>query len=95
MDEWSYENRAELMEVFHDELDLDRLEMAWDLLDENRHDNKGLFRLWVHENTDDRGIGFGPVTEDGIWTLWYDFLSDYGTRHADEIIEKYGKKAEE
>lgn len=94
VDEWAYEERDDMMCRLSTEIELGYIDRVWTLMDEHDEDWHDEYREWTEANTGDNGIGYQrPIgrCEYGKGCLWYEFLTDYGTRHVNEILERYGE----
>ncbi len=89
VEEILYDRRDELMGIYAEEIGLDRIERAWDLMNVHEEDFAEAYSKWVRDNTGGKGIGYPKPVGDGAYALWDDFVTDYGTRHKDEILTKY------
>lgn len=90
VDEWAYDERDDMICRFSTDPRIEVCMKAWDIMDGHEEDYTNRYRAWVEANTGDDGIGYQkPIgrCEYGRGCLWYEFLTDYGTRHANDIVE--------
>lgn len=88
VNDWAYEERDDMMCRLSTEIELGYIDRAWELMDEHEEDWSEEFDGWKEANVYPHGIGY--PNEDGR-SLWYEFLTDYGTRHVSEILGRYGE----
>lgn len=86
VEDCAYENRADMMDMFGTELGLDRYDRVWSLMDEHVGDFTEEYGRWLEDNTGCNGIGYRKPS---IGMLWCEFMTDYGIRHAEEILGRY------
>lgn len=91
VDETAYEERDDMMHRFSTEIELGYIERAWELMDEHEEDWATEYRGWAEANAYPHGMGYPKEVCESGRILWYDFLTDYGTRHVNEILMRYGE----